>query len=360
MEKKRIQWIDITKGIAILMVLYGHSMRDEMRLVSPVLDYTYRCCYIFHMAYFFWLSGYSYQLGRKNTQNHKVLPFVSKKVKRQILPWAGYTILIYFIFNLAMQVSAVSTVLKNAGYFRISVFEYAVNAIQANNEWAYHLWFIYVLFIISVLIFGIDCICNKNRDRAKVIVLSACLIGLILIRLVNVGSWWRLLNYLFLYIPFYVLGIFMQGKEDKIKCVNIWGGIGLLYILARAWLWSGFSGNQVDTSNIWSDMLVWYGAILLLPGVFLLMRKLGIYLEQKENKVIQGIKYLGKNSFSIYLFHQPFCCAFVGVILYNKMKLPAVLVMMICIVLSIVLPYILVKVMERAKVWIQHRRKFYT
>ena len=66
MEKEkngRLVWIDISKGVAILLVLIGHSMRDEMRVAYPFLDALYRGIYIFHMTWFFWLAGYGYRLS---------------------------------------------------------------------------------------------------------------------------------------------------------------------------------------------------------------------------------------------------------------------------------------------------------
>lgn len=62
--KQRVGWIDLAKGAAILLVLWGHAMRDPMRVENWALDYSYRVIYTFHMAFFFWLSGYVYQMTR--------------------------------------------------------------------------------------------------------------------------------------------------------------------------------------------------------------------------------------------------------------------------------------------------------
>lgn len=62
--KQRVGWIDLAKGAAILLVLWGHAMRDPMRVENWALDYSYRVIYTFHMAFFFWLSGYVYRMTR--------------------------------------------------------------------------------------------------------------------------------------------------------------------------------------------------------------------------------------------------------------------------------------------------------
>lgn len=46
--KQRVGWVDIAKGIAILFVIWGHAMRDPMRMESAALDYSYRVISAFH------------------------------------------------------------------------------------------------------------------------------------------------------------------------------------------------------------------------------------------------------------------------------------------------------------------------
>ena len=45
-------------------MLWGHAIRDRMRVEKLVLDYFYRVVYTFHMAFFFWLSGCVHQMTR--------------------------------------------------------------------------------------------------------------------------------------------------------------------------------------------------------------------------------------------------------------------------------------------------------
>ena len=67
-KRGQIEWLDLGKGFAMALVLLGHSMRDGMRQASPALDLIYRIVYIFHMTYFFWMSGCTYSLSRGRGQ----------------------------------------------------------------------------------------------------------------------------------------------------------------------------------------------------------------------------------------------------------------------------------------------------
>jgi fucose 4-O-acetylase-like acetyltransferase len=60
MEKQRFQWVDIAKGIGIILVVYGHVMRglDGSNLIDKRIFYlSDTFVYSFHMPLFFILSG---------------------------------------------------------------------------------------------------------------------------------------------------------------------------------------------------------------------------------------------------------------------------------------------------------------
>ena len=73
----RQDWLDLTKGIAILLVVIGHVFRGytaaglfpEYQTAFAYIDYT---IYSFHMPLFFLLSGYLYR------QREGLLPELAK------------------------------------------------------------------------------------------------------------------------------------------------------------------------------------------------------------------------------------------------------------------------------------------
>jgi fucose 4-O-acetylase-like acetyltransferase len=104
--KKRLDWLDAAKAVALLLVLLSHSMRDEMREASRALDIIYRLAYCFQMPFFFWLTGFTYQLTRKAGANGKALV---KRTKRQLLPWAAYTLFIFAVFSAACLIPSLKS-----------------------------------------------------------------------------------------------------------------------------------------------------------------------------------------------------------------------------------------------------------
>ncbi|PYB75574.1 acyltransferase family protein [Rhizobium wuzhouense] len=72
MQTKRLDGLDIAKGIAILLVVYGHVMRglQVAGLVSfdGVWGYVDYLVYTVHMPVFFVVSGFLYEAGRQRAQ----------------------------------------------------------------------------------------------------------------------------------------------------------------------------------------------------------------------------------------------------------------------------------------------------
>lgn len=83
MGTKRIEWIDIAKGIGIILVIMGHTF--QLGVVTPL--------YAFHMPLFFFLSGL---LITPEKVGHFV-DFVKHKFKGIIYPWVGYLLVSFCV-----------------------------------------------------------------------------------------------------------------------------------------------------------------------------------------------------------------------------------------------------------------------
>ncbi|MCO7124189.1 acyltransferase family protein [Sporolactobacillus shoreicorticis] len=82
----RIAWIDIAKGIGIILVVVGHSGNQ----------FAYHYFFWFHMPLFFILSGMT--LKKINTFG-EYCAFVYKKLYRLVIPYISFTLLILLVSN---------------------------------------------------------------------------------------------------------------------------------------------------------------------------------------------------------------------------------------------------------------------
>lgn len=87
--KRRIEWIDIARGIAILFVIIGHSLGNYMS------SYFANLIYVFHMPIFFVLSGYLYHKKSKGK-------FLQSSYFNLIVPYIGTVVVAFLLLTLYM------------------------------------------------------------------------------------------------------------------------------------------------------------------------------------------------------------------------------------------------------------------
>jgi fucose 4-O-acetylase-like acetyltransferase len=91
MEPKRINYTDIAKGIGIILVIFGHTLRGVPGLVNFI--------YSFHVPLFFVISGFFYSPSKND--NTKL--FILKKVKTLLIPFFSFYLLSYLYWFFVEQ-----------------------------------------------------------------------------------------------------------------------------------------------------------------------------------------------------------------------------------------------------------------
>lgn len=80
-EKKRIEYIDIAKGFALFLVIFGHTFRDSMRSTYFWCGFSYSFVYRFHISFAF-SAVRNEPFGQRPFGD-----FFAKRVKGVLLPW---------------------------------------------------------------------------------------------------------------------------------------------------------------------------------------------------------------------------------------------------------------------------------
>lgn len=94
----RKHWIDIAKGIAIVLMVLGHT---------SIPDTLSRFIFAFHMPLFFMASGYT-----SNWDKYDVCYFIRHKIRTILLPFTLYSIVVAIVMEV-MQEQDVMALLKN-------------------------------------------------------------------------------------------------------------------------------------------------------------------------------------------------------------------------------------------------------
>lgn len=239
MERKRVDWVDCTKGIAILLVIVGHT------IYKPLIRGT---IFAFHMPVFFILSSYTFrvsaswkEIGEKTKKNFKSL----------VIP----AITVFFIFRLAMYLIynynglGFETIMCNIKNCIVAVF-WSAGYYFYIGDWYIEdfgaLWFLIVLFLAKAIFDILNCKLGTKKSGAACLLLTVtgCFLGY--------KGWW---------LPF---------SFDVSMAVSIF-------------LWIGYALKSRNVSEKSSVKFV-VSAILFLAMLMVSYRISGSYLELAVRK----------------------------------------------------------------------------
>jgi len=162
MSSERIVYIDIAKGIGILLVVLAHS---DLALVSP---YLHQFIYSFHVPLFFFLSGYFFNVKTP------IGIFAKKRFNAILKPYL-FTLLLIYLASISFTGMSLGTAL---GRFIKSMY-----ATGEYIEWI-PLWFLPSLFVTSLFSYFVyRLLLNliKNRTIRWLILLGLQALGALLV-----------------------------------------------------------------------------------------------------------------------------------------------------------------------------------
>ena len=131
---RRIGWADTARGVAILLVIIGHTCPPP---------YTTAFIYAFHMPLFFVLSGLFLKV------DEPLGPFVQKKARTLLVP--------FVIYNLVLLVSDWCIVALSPNYHEaVDITARLLGTLTGwhGASWSSSLWFLPCLFMAQLLIVG--------------------------------------------------------------------------------------------------------------------------------------------------------------------------------------------------------------
>lgn len=337
-QNSRIEWIDVAKGIGILLVLAGHAPRDVMRTRYISIDFIYYFIYSFHMPLFFFLAGVVYEHTKRKKLENRKLTFVAGKAKSLLVPWVSFSVLIYVVIIILNKVPVIQGMLEGTFMESMSLGDYVYANLFAENPYSIHVWYMYILFIIQAMVYLYDWFLRYILKRDD----TAGAFGILM--LLNVGAYFFLAygqtaQKVWTYMIYYIMGILYrkvrQNKEPVFSVLYLPG-----IVISCCYVWCLSMENLQHPAGRWVvyQLQNYVGAPMMILLVVSIANSL---LRMGRSKCF---KWLGERSFTIYLLHQPFACAVVGTLLVKL--LPStyfcyVLIMAVCIVCSIFVPIVI-------------------
>ncbi len=263
------------RAFAILIVVLGHSIilySDSWNLFEttckvPVLNVLKEIINIIQMPLFFSLSGFLFFYSSK--KKTKSISFFINKFKRLMVPY--FLIAFFWMIPIRMLINF-------AGYSNLSIVTIVKQILIGFNNG--HLWYLYALFMIFILMFFIDRALQYFNSEFVYIVVFVILMVL---SFNKVNLRFAFLNDAIKYAVWFYMGYLLNryGNTVNLKVKIPTLIITILFLV----LWLIFRKELLG-------FLSSFFSVLSIYWIF----------TDKSNKFINSVS---DNSFGIYLFHSP-------------------------------------------------------
>lgn len=318
-KKSYYQEVNIARGIAVLFVLLGHSFPDaQTGMSSQPAAWIVRCMYSFHMALFFFLSGFvsapQFYCGCTDMKEQ-----LQKKAKRLLGPY-------FFISVITMGIKPPFTV-------------YANNPLDFKYVWYIFLgespnggvWYLWNLFVVSMAAGLLGNLLKSRSCKDKSLVLLGVGIFMyVLLKLFPGVIFYNLLRY----TVFYGLGMVCRHYYDWFKTCLSGNMAAVLALLAVAVLSCPYI--SVNADYLLTGLLGTY-------GVFVLSRTISAHT---ESRLFDFLNLAGNYSYDIYMISY-FVQVPVRVVCWNILKIPYWVTVVLMLLPGFVFSYIIAKYIVR-------------
>ena len=260
---KRLRYIDIAKGMAILCMVLGHTYSMQEK------PFIFIWIYSFHMPLFFITSGILYRIKRSGEQKYSSL--IQKKTKTLLIP--------YLIWNTIYQI-----------FISILNFRGGKNIWLTNLQHIIYfngsaMWFLPVMFIASLMFL----VTIKNKYLNIILGITLAIVG---INMPECSYMLEVVFRAFVGVIFIEIGYYFYDMY-----INNFSKIILVIVIGLDILGVQKNGLVNLSDRLFNNPYIYIWTACL--GTYIIY-KLSIYLDKRN---IRLLEYWGKNSIKILCLH---------------------------------------------------------
>lgn len=290
--KYRDELVDVIRGLAILMVILGHTISYN-NIEGYENSIIFRIIWSLQMPLFMLISGYVTKYSRPVNSNKSLIIYIARRTYSYLVPWLVWTVFVRWML------------VGNVGLAEIPQhFVYILNHMDNGYWFLFSIWHLCIIWGIS------QYVANRFRVKSRVAItlLLSILIGilscgpLILIG----GTSFLAVKYTCYYLPFYLLGYIVANlKLDSIKVhqKNIVIFVSfILYtiILCRC--------NVYALGDSFFDIFIRY--ICSITGCIIIIHMASELMKLKKSYIVSRLSNIvavaGRESIGLYVAHNLF------------------------------------------------------
>ena len=327
-KPSRLSWIAYAKGIAIILVVYRHVLGGFESAGIQSYDYltmVQQSVYNFRMPLFFILAGL---FARKSLQKRSINEFFSYKLNTIMYPY-----FIWACIQLTFQL----------------VFSRFANDPKSLSDYLYifysprhldQLWFLYALFLVSVLFAFLHC--HFQLSKTQQMILGIVLYYFSTLSIVKEVSLLQDVCHFYLFFAFgNIIAEIILNEEYK-AVFSSWKVLLLLlpFFLVSQWYWVNHLGLKESNPFLFATIAI-IGSILVFNVSFIL---------EKAN-VLHFIEVVGNHSLYIYIMHVIIQAGVRGVMV-NLLGIDSIAILLpVGVTVSVVLPIIFYNLSMQKGFW---------
>ncbi len=146
----RLPWIDVAKGLGMLLVFYGHLVERYIATGVPPADDQMRWVYAFHMPLFFFLSGLVYK-----DRDLPAETFLKRQVLTRLVPAWLFNVVGMLIW-LALPATLARAAREGWGALLADTgLRLGRETLLGQPEWNVLMWFLVALFVVELVQFAL-------------------------------------------------------------------------------------------------------------------------------------------------------------------------------------------------------------
>lgn len=236
-QKKRLIWLDVAKGLAIVLVVLGHCLDHDVPLRTFV--------YSFHMPLFFVLAGFTMRAKPR-------LQVLKTSARRLLVPYfAVCAVLMLFAF---VPPSSVSPALDSQFSPDVVLVEILYGAGESGDAFGLHfeaigaLWFLPCLFVARIVLNEVLLIvrkANKAETFLAVALVAACVWGGF--ALGNIAQFPFDIDTALIAVGFMFVG--MVAKRVGLECIPWYAWV----LLFAVWMFYPVAGENEMATRLYLD-----------------------------------------------------------------------------------------------------------
>lgn len=315
----RLLYIDQLKGIAIFLVVFGHSIQNntvESRNAS-----LFEWIYSFHMPLFMFISGY---IAQKTTKINSISDYFIFLKKRSISLLIPYFIWPLFVLNFFFKKST-----------NVDMLDKAWELITGWNP----LWYLKTLFFL-MLTYSVFYLLSNKLNRKNIIFIDVLLVLAVIaiLAILNPLRFFVSENSFFLYFIFFSGGVFISKYIVLSKLMlkqHVFTISLIIFIVLSGW----YDYTALTNQNKIIKVIV---AVSAIASLYYIVQKI-----KWHPGVDKYVQLWGKNTIVIYTTHFTINWFFKGVPLFSNLGLISlVIVNAVCSVIVITACMLIFKIVK--------------